>query len=622
MSPLDPELLPSQAGMFGDASSGSSTVMQSNPFSGGCGFADPFGDSGVKGSSSDTAAPTYLGSREEGVFVFGASLASPQEPVMPSNCEVGGTRRRAAASRMRRCREQRPAQGWSFLSQTSPMPPTDVAGSVEQDDATVGDFEAPSASEPGGSTESVEADATANVFDVPCSVQQNAHEAAGIPPGAAPTASQEPAPNIFRFGVQHGSSSSAQQEPPPSIFRLGVPLGASSSTEYCSGSGGAGTTTEPPIFRFGMQPQQPQEPQEQMQTEHVHWASEAAPRGPASSTPEACATAPDMASPEHGPVFFFGWKSTVHPPPPAESQQHAPSWSNMSPWNSGHDVLHVPWGGTTPDEAAQAPSPLPAATFLPTERRGGGADRRRQVGQRRHAHEDLGSTDAAAFACSDASDNEGPTASTTTPAAPSLSWRDCMTLEEARTNAKQQNYVEALQACLSVLSGPQEAVTLLTQICRSWEKVGQDRVREHEEEMRSRMSQLMAARDRSETLRRLKEKMEVEFQNERHRREESQEQYVWLRRQYDEVLKENKKLRQQTAREAYRTRQAPQREEVVRQMAEFECGPLRQCSSESRVAIKKKLLLKWHPDKQPSMENAALATAVMQELQNRPEWDE
>jgi len=61
-------------------------------------------------------------------------------------------------------------------------------------------------------------------------------------------------------------------------------------------------------------------------------------------------------------------------------------------------------------------------------------------------------------------------------------------------------------------------------------------------------------------------------------------------------------------------------EQLARQVAEFECGPLRESSMQARIALKKKLLVKWHPDKQPSAEHVALATQVMQELQNRPEW--
>lgn len=56
-------------------------------------------------------------------------------------------------------------------------------------------------------------------------------------------------------------------------------------------------------------------------------------------------------------------------------------------------------------------------------------------------------------------------------------------------------------------------------------------------------------------------------------------------------------------------------------IAEFEAAPLRRCpSAEERAALRKRLLLKWHPDKQPSAEHAEHAKRVMQELQNLPDW--
>lgn len=58
----------------------------------------------------------------------------------------------------------------------------------------------------------------------------------------------------------------------------------------------------------------------------------------------------------------------------------------------------------------------------------------------------------------------------------------------------------------------------------------------------------------------------------------------------------------------------------VRSLVALEVGPLRLCEAASREALKKKILLKWHPDKQPSEEHRSLATQVMQELQNSEGW--
>jgi hypothetical protein len=59
---------------------------------------------------------------------------------------------------------------------------------------------------------------------------------------------------------------------------------------------------------------------------------------------------------------------------------------------------------------------------------------------------------------------------------------------------------------------------------------------------------------------------------------------------------------------------------LVQQLAEMECQPLQGKILKDRVALKKKLLVKWHPDKQPSSEHVPFATRMMQEMQNLSEW--
>merc|ERR1711920_745388 len=60
--------------------------------------------------------------------------------------------------------------------------------------------------------------------------------------------------------------------------------------------------------------------------------------------------------------------------------------------------------------------------------------------------------------------------------------------------------------------------------------------------------------------------------------------------------------------------------DMALKIAELEAGPLLQCPAEERTSLQKKLLLKWHPDKQPSEDHAMLAKRVMQALQNLPQW--
>jgi len=63
----------------------------------------------------------------------------------------------------------------------------------------------------------------------------------------------------------------------------------------------------------------------------------------------------------------------------------------------------------------------------------------------------------------------------------------------------------------------------------------------------------------------------------------------------------------------------PSRDAVVQGIAELECEALRRCPEEERAPLKRRLLLKWHPDKAPGA-NRELATKVTQAMQNLPQW--
>lgn len=56
-------------------------------------------------------------------------------------------------------------------------------------------------------------------------------------------------------------------------------------------------------------------------------------------------------------------------------------------------------------------------------------------------------------------------------------------------------------------------------------------------------------------------------------------------------------------------------------IAQSEAAPLLQCPPQERHLLRKRLLLKWHPDKQPSVEHSLLAKRVMQEMQNLAAWN-
>lgn len=60
---------------------------------------------------------------------------------------------------------------------------------------------------------------------------------------------------------------------------------------------------------------------------------------------------------------------------------------------------------------------------------------------------------------------------------------------------------------------------------------------------------------------------------------------------------------------------------VVRGIADMECLPLKQCMGpKERGDWKRRLMLKWHPDKAASHAHRDLATQVSQAMQSHPEW--
>lgn len=61
-------------------------------------------------------------------------------------------------------------------------------------------------------------------------------------------------------------------------------------------------------------------------------------------------------------------------------------------------------------------------------------------------------------------------------------------------------------------------------------------------------------------------------------------------------------------------------EDIVKALVTHELGQMRTCSPEERASTKKKLLLRWHPDKNSGVGCGDLLTRVLQEMQTRNEW--
>jgi hypothetical protein len=191
---------------------------------------------------------------------------------------------------------------------------------------------------------------------------------------------------------------------------------------------------------------------------------------------------------------------------------------------------------------------------------------------------------------------------------------------------QQGRYAEALQVLLPRFSGADDALHLAGQVVAAWNEVDQRRIRTFDSEKLSMTARLQASRENVQQLKEDKVRLEHLRVAEQERSWQAERTATQLRLQVAERNRELRTLRDRLDRTEFdlqqrRNRPTPcTKADVVKKMAEFECIPLRSCDQQNVAALRKKILLKWHPDKQPSTDHAALATQVMQELQNRPEW--
>jgi len=165
----------------------------------------------------------------------------------------------------------------------------------------------------------------------------------------------------------------------------------------------------------------------------------------------------------------------------------------------------------------------------------------------------------------------------------------------------------------------------------------------HQAEVRSLTAQLMDAKEQAERLKASQEKQFAEAAAERERRKEVEDKSARLLlkcQSHEQTIfkikkdkaKEHAKLEAEKAgleRKLQQLHRNPRmagaksgsgNDNLATHTAGVECRPLKHCSAEEKAALKKKLLLKWHPDKQPSADHSSFATSVMQEMQNCAEW--
>lgn len=170
-----------------------------------------------------------------------------------------------------------------------------------------------------------------------------------------------------------------------------------------------------------------------------------------------------------------------------------------------------------------------------------------------------------------------------------------------------------------------------------------DQLKRHEAELLSLTAKLMDAKEQAERLKTNEEKRAADVAAEREGRRLAEVEALKLQSKcklHEQLIHKMQKDRaKETARLAAEKAELERRLKrlhkkpghgsgkspadsncLATHMADAECAPLRHCTTEEKAALKKKLLLKWHPDKQPSVDHASFATCVVQEMQNRAEW--
>jgi len=173
------------------------------------------------------------------------------------------------------------------------------------------------------------------------------------------------------------------------------------------------------------------------------------------------------------------------------------------------------------------------------------------------------------------------------------------------------------------------AMQICQHVCNAWlteEEEGCRDLKRHEEERRELSAKLMSTKEMVEDLRRKSFTKDEELvQRDRQlssERTRSQRLECELKSQKSmiEALKQEHGALKRKLRESPGSIGRGPTDRIERRIAEMEFKPLQKVDGPEKIVLQKKLMLKWHPDKQPSSEHRILATQVMQELQNHPDW--
>lgn len=297
---------------------------------------------------------------------------------------------------------------------------------------------------------------------------------------------------------------------------------------------------------------------------------------------------------------------------------------------------------------------LPSTPLRPGRERIASALREKGSAPPRHSQTEPENTEETLINTSRESSGRGPTREDNKPTE-ETPFSEAKTLLESADQLSQREFGKAARICMSLLGKTGQAdievrrcaVDLLGSLQRASGDRTEDELprrpeeeSEYKEEVRVLTEKLAAAKETSTALRKQKVVLEAQLHSERQMRNDLEgdlaSAQIRLQRQMQEVShlerensvlrqqrldaeklkQENAALKKQLEAKAYERDQ----EGLGRRIASVECIPLRKMPAAEKQAFKKRIMLKWHPDKQPCPESSELATEVMQELQSHPDW--
>lgn len=207
---------------------------------------------------------------------------------------------------------------------------------------------------------------------------------------------------------------------------------------------------------------------------------------------------------------------------------------------------------------------------------------------------------------------------------PHLSFEDC--LDKAVLELPDNSFARTLLNKICVSKHAKSCSTSLRQLCEAFDKQASAREEKHGDDKKAIRSELIEAKEQCSRLLKGRELLEKEFKTLCARMEAADLEKKNLERLLREERSQSKPAakRQRKADAAKSGTSATPvvetNDDFVHALAAMEVAPLQNCPESSREALKKKILFKWHPDKQPSDEHKTLSTKVMQAIQNEKAW--